>query len=87
MCWLSKYRVNHLRSYGPRFPSKIPLGSIIVVAVRPEIPPLLRDNLTLSLALLLVLFNLLILINLIYELAYTGNKFPNQRPSQAMLGK
>ena len=75
MCWLSKYRVNHLRSYGPRFPSKIPLGSIIVVAVRPEIPPLLRDNLPFPLAVLLVLLNPLILINLIHKLAYTGSRF------------
>ena len=53
--------------------------SVIVVMVRPEIPPILRDNLTFSLTLLLVLLNLLILINLIHELAYTGNRFPRQR--------
>ena len=35
------------------------------------------DNLTFPLALLSVIFNLLTLINLIYELAYTGNKFPS----------
>ena len=53
--------------------------SVIVVMVRPEIPSILRDNLTLSLTLLLVLLNLLILINPIHELAYTGNRFPRQR--------
>ena len=53
--------------------------SVIVVMVRPEIPPILRDNLTFSLTLLLVLLNLLILTNLIHELAYTGNRFPRQR--------
>ena len=53
--------------------------SVIVVMVRPEIPPILRDNLTFSLTLLLVLLNLLIHINLIHELAYTGNRFPRQR--------
>ena len=53
--------------------------SVIVVMVRPEIPPILRDNLTFFLTLLLVLLNLLILINLIHELAYTGNRFPRQR--------
>ena len=87
MHWLSEHRVNRLRSCRPRLPSKIPSGSVIVVAVRPEIPPLLRDNLALPLALLLVLFDPFILIYPIHELAYTGSKFPNQRFSQAMLGR
>ena len=62
------------------------MRSTIVVTVQPEIPPLLKDNLTLSLALLLVLFNPLILINLIHELAYTVDRFPSQRLPQAMFG-
>jgi len=81
MYWLLEQRVHHLRSCRPRLPSKIPSGSVIVVMVRSEIPSILKDNLALSLALLLVLFNPLILINLIYELAYTNNRFPRQRLS------
>ena len=75
----SEHSVYHLRSCRPRLPDKIPSKSVIIVEVRPEIPSLLRDNLTLSLALLLVLFNPLILINSIHELAYTNNRLPNQR--------
>ena len=59
-------------------PSKIPQGSVIVVAIQPEIPHFLRDNLTFSLALLLVLFNCLILINPIHKLVHIGNRFPSQ---------
>ena len=77
MHWFSEYGVNHLRSYKPRLLSKIPPGSVITIVVRLEIPHLLRDNLALSFTLLLVLLNSLILINLIYELADTGNRFPS----------
>ena len=83
----SEHSVYHLRSCKPRLPSKIPSGSIIVVAVQPEIPHILRDNLTLSLALLLVLLNPFILINLIHKLVYTINRLPSQRLPQAMLGR
>ena len=76
---LSEHGVNHLRNCWPRLPSKIPLRSIIIVAVRLEIPPLLRDKLTLSFALLLVLLDLLIFINPIHELVYAGNRLPGQR--------
>ena len=72
---LPEYGVNHLRNYGPRLPDKIPPRSVTVVAVRPKIRHLLGDNLTLSLALLLIL-NPLVFINLVHELAYTGNGFP-----------
>ena len=75
----SKHSINRLRSCRPRLPSKIPPGSVIVVTVQPEISYLLRDNLVLSLALLLVLFNPFILINPIYELADTANRFSSQR--------
>ena len=78
MYWLPKHRIHYLRSCRPRLPSKIHLGSVIVIMVQPEIPPILGDNLTISLALLLVLFNPLILINLIHELMYIANGFPRQ---------
>ena len=87
MYWFSEHYVNHLRSRRPKLPSKIPLGSIIIVVVRPKTPPLLTDNLTLPLALLLVLLEPLILIYLIHKLAYAGNRFPNQRPPQAILDR
>ena len=48
MYLLLEYRVNHLRSRRPRLPSKIPLGHAIIVFVRLEIPPVPRDNLSLS---------------------------------------
>ena len=85
-CFL-EYRINHLRSHRPKLHSKIPSGSITVVAVRPKIPPLLKDNLTLPLTLLLVLLDPLILVYPIHELAYAGSSFPNQRLPQAMLGR
>ena len=63
----------------PWLPSKVSLKSVVIVSIRPKIPPLLRNNLNLFLASLLVLFNPFILINPIHELAYTGNRFPSQR--------
>ena len=87
MYWFSEHRINHLRSRRPRLPRKIPLGSVIVVAVRLEIPYLLKDNLTLPLALLLVLLNPLILVYPIHELAYVGSRFSSQRLPQAMLDR
>ena len=87
MHWFSEHSVNCLRSCRPRLSSKIPLGFVIVVAVRSEISHLLRDNLILSFALQLVLLNPFILINSIHELAYTGNGFPSQRLPQSMLSK
>ena len=77
MHWFSEHSVYHLRSCRPRLPNKIPLGSVIVVAVRLEIPLLSKDNLAFSLVLLLVFFNSIVLVNPIYELAYTGNGFPS----------
>ena len=77
MHWFSEHHVNHLRSRKPKLLGKIPSGSIIVVSVRPEVSPLLRDNLSLFLPLLLVFLNPLILINSVHELAYTGSRFPS----------
>ena len=87
MYWFSKHRVNHLRSCRPRLLGKIPSASIIVVSVRLEVPPLLRDNISLSLPLLLVFLNPFVLFNLVHKLAYTGSRFPSQKLPQTMLGK
>ena len=71
MHWFLEHSVNHLRDRRSRLSSKIPLGSVIVVFVRLEIPPLLRDNLTLRFAFLLVFLDLLVLINAIHKLTNT----------------
>ena len=87
MHWLSEYYVNRLRSCRPKLVSEIPPGSVMVVLVRPEIPPLLGDNLTLSFALLLILLDSLILINLLHKLAHTGSRLPNQGLPQSVLSR
>ena len=89
MHWFSEHSVNHLKSRRSRLSSKIPLGSIIVVFVRPEIPPLLRDNLTLTLplALLLVFFDPLILINAIHKSTNTSYWLLGQGFFQIMLNR
>ena len=71
--------VNRLSIDESRLPSKVPPRSVFGVSVRPEIPPLSRDNLRLSFPLLLVFLNPLILINPVHELAHTGDRFSNQR--------
>ena len=81
MHWFPEHNVNHLKSRRSRLLRKIPFGPAIVVAIRPEIPSLLRDNLTFPLALLLVLLDPFILIYPIHELAYTSSRFPSQRLS------
>ena len=78
MYWLSEYCVNHLRSCRPRLSSKIPSGPAIIVFVRPKISPILRDNLSLSLPLLLVFLNPLVLVNTIHKLMHTPYRFLGQ---------
>ena len=70
-----EHHVNCLSIGRPLLPSKVLSTSIVVVSVRPEIPHLLRYNLSLSFPLLLVFLNSLILINPIHELVHTGNRF------------
>ena len=71
MYWFSEHRVNYVRSHRPRLPSKIPMGSVIAVTVRPKILPLLKDNLSLSLPLLLVFLNPLVFVNMIHKPTHT----------------
>ena len=89
MHWFSKHSVNHLRSRRPRLSSKILSGSIIVVAVRPEIPHLLKDNLTLPLplALLLVFLDPLVFINAVHKPMHTLYWLLGQGFSQIMLSR
>ena len=79
MHWFSKYRINHLGTSRPRLLSKVPSRLVVIVSVRPEIPHLLKDNLSLAFSLLLVLLNPLILINLVYELALIDDRLSRQR--------
>ena len=85
MYWLSEHRVNHLKSRRPRLLSKIPFGPIIIVSVRPKIPPILRDNLSLSLPLLLVFLNSLVFVNTIHKPMHTPYQLLGQGLSPIML--
>jgi len=87
MYWFLEHRVNHLSSGRPRLPSKVSPGPVIAVSVQPEIPHLLRDNLSLPFPLLLVFLDPLILINSVHELTYIVSRFLNQRFPQTMLGR
>ena len=70
MHWLLEYCADHLSSSRSRLPSKIYAGPIIIVPVRPEIPSILRDKLSIPLPLLLVFLDPFILVNTIHELMH-----------------
>ena len=82
----SEYSPDILRVGCLRLPCEISPRAIVDVSIRPEILPLLKDNLLLSLALHLVFFYLLVLIDLIHQLAHAGGRLANQGFPQAMLG-
>ena len=77
--WLSEHSINCLSIGKPWLPSEVSSWSVVIVSVRFEIPPLLRDNLSVTFPLLLVFLNPLVLINPVYELAHTSNRFAHQR--------
>ena len=77
--WLSEHNINRMSVGRPWLPSKVSSRSVIIVSIRPEIPPLLRDNLSLSFPLLLVFLNPFVLINPVPKLAHIGNRFASQR--------
>ena len=85
MYWLSEHCINHLRSRRPRLPNKIPSGLVIIVSVRPEIPHVLRDNLSLSPPLLLVFLDPFIFVNTVHKPTHTPYQLLGQRLSQIML--
>ena len=66
MHWFSEFSpdVSHVAYL--RLPYEVSRQTIVGISVRPEIPHLLRDNLLLSLALYLVFFYSVILIDLIH---------------------
>ena len=72
---LSEHDIDRLSIGRLRLPSKISSWPVVIVSIQPKIPPLLRDSLSLSFPLLLVFLYPFILINLVHELAYTGDKF------------
>ena len=86
MHWFSEYSTNSLYVGCLQLPCEISHRAIAIILVRPEIPPLLRDNLLFSLALQLVFLYSFILINPIHQLAHTDGRFASQRLPQAMLG-
>ena len=76
---LSKHHINHLSIGRPWLPSKVSLRSVLIISIRPEILPLLRDNLNFPFPLLLVFLNPFILINLVHELVHTSDRLSCQR--------
>ena len=82
----SEYSPDVLRVSCLRLPCEISPRTTIGVSVRPEIPPLLKDNRLLSLALHLVFFYSLVLIDLIHQLVHAGGRLASQGFPQAMLG-
>ena len=66
MHWFSEYSPDILHIGCLRLPCEISPRVIIGISVRPEIPPLLKDNLLLSLTLQLFFLHSLVLIDPIY---------------------
>ena len=83
----SEHCINHLGVGRPWLSSVISPRLVIIELVRPKIPPLLRDNLHFTFPLLLVFLNPFVLINLVYELAHTNNRFASQGLPQTVLSK
>ena len=84
--WLSEHNINSLRVGSSRLPSKVSLWSVIIVSVRPEISPLLKDNLSLTFPLLLVFLDPFIFVNPIHELTHNGDRFTSQGFPKTVLG-
>ena len=58
---------------------------VIVVSFRPEIIPILRDDLLLSFPLQLVLFHSFLFVNPVHKLTNVGNRLTSQGFPQTML--
>ena len=70
--------MDYLCPSGTKLLRVIPSRSVTVVKlVRPEVPPLLRDNLRFVLSHLLVFFDSLVLVDSVHELAHAGDRFPS----------
>ena len=86
MYWFSEYGVDSLCIGCSRLPYKVPHRAVAAIPVRPEIPPLLRDNLLFSSSLQLVFLHLLVLVDPIHQLVHTGGRLASQRLPQAVPG-
>ena len=85
MYWFSEHSTDSLRVGCSGVPYEISHRVVAVVSIQPKIPPLLRDNLLLSLTLQLVFLFSFILVDSIHQLAHTGGKLTSQRLPQAVL--
>ena len=70
----SEYSTHHMGGSRAKVPGKISPRSIAIVHIRPKIPPLLGDHLSLSLSLLLILFDPFVLADTIHELTHAPNR-------------
>ena len=86
MYWFSEYSIDSLCVSCSGLPYEISYQAVAVISVRPEIPPLLRDNLLFSLTLQLVFLYSFILIDPIHRLAHTSGRLTSQRLPQVVLG-
>ena len=81
----SKYGVN-LQCVGwSVLPYEISPRTVVVVSVQPKIPPLLKDNLLISLPLKLVFLHSLVFVNLVHNLTYIDDRLASQGLPQAVL--
>ena len=85
--WFPEYGVNSLRVGCSRLPYEISPRAVVVISIRPEIPPLLGDNLLFSFTLQLVFLDSFIFVNSVHQLVHTGGRFACQRLPQAVLGR
>ena len=75
MHWISEHNIDCLRVGRFGLPCKVSPRSVVVIKlVRPEVPPLLKDNLSFTFTQLLVFFNPFILVDLVHELAQVGDR-------------
>ena len=77
--WFSEYSIDSLCAGYSGLPYEISPQAVAVISVRPEIPPLLRNNLLFSFTLQLVFLYSFILIDLIHQLVNTGDRLASQR--------
>ena len=66
MYWFSEYSIDSLYIGCSGLPYEVSSRAVAVISVRPEIPPLLRDNLLFFLTLKLVFLYSFIIIDPIY---------------------
>ena len=75
MYWILEHSINYLSIDRSGFPCKVSPQSVVVIKlIRPEVPPLLRDNLCFTFTQLLVFFNPFILVDSVHELAQASDK-------------